>query len=630
MAVSDQVAPICIVSTNSFYSYIQDTYGNQKYRQFISVPVDHNKSLSDSLLWVLSSIDWFEEINAHIVICIDSWQSAGASATVLMKVLLKYINKIVKSTNCKVMILDTPPQIMSSEGAKFFKNLGVDVVSEEFLIFGNVTRDAENESSNIKQKHDDFKKQTINPFDQALDDDVISSSFDNFINEFDNSEIGEDNISDSDSPNPFIDLVDNNDDHNDFSFVDDDFMIDDINGDVFDDFLMDDNDDQDDSVYQLGAADAESLNQLTGSYSGSLSSSDVERLINLSEPEFDYEQLQEVGKKKLFGGKTKTAYGEVGTNQLATSIYIREQEDKNGYYSLPADSQIISCFSTSGGVGTSTVSSMLAIQLNYYFNRDLLMRQSSSIKTRVLILSLDEFDDLPVKGIGYTNPLAGEYDGKNIFSLHERLLEVGDNLVWEDISSYFVVSPENFVFYLPQRTIREHIETGTDLTDEDYKRIFEVLTRFFQFIIVDTPSTLYTQSGGRMELLFGISDIIIFVEEPSTKSTVGLFRLIDAWKDSNDQFALDPKQCLLVINKYVEPGSTNNPYFSYIPLKPQILYSDIIKSMHHIFGHDIALPLTEYSSYGNILFGRDPNIKRASAALADKVLSIIDENSSGS
>ena len=105
----------------------------------------------------------------------------------------------------------------------------------------------------------------------------------------------------------------------------------------------------------------------------------------------------------------------------------------------------------------TTVATMIGIQLNYYFNYEVLTGQTTSLTSRVLVLSLNEFDDIATKGIGYNDPLGNDDDGRNVAELKKRIEECHGNPEWDDISQCFVASPENFVFYLPSMTVAEKI-----------------------------------------------------------------------------------------------------------------------------------------------------------------------------
>lgn len=271
----------------------------------------------------------------------------------------------------------------------------------------------------------------------------------------------------------------------------------------------------------------------------------------------------------------------------------------------------------------TAVATMLATQLNWYFNREL-MQGGVTQNARVLLLSLNEFDDLAVNDIGYATAFQKEgNEGANVAELVKRIRETGGSPEWDDISHCFAASPSNFVFYLPSMSMKESITTGVQITAEDYKSIIEVCSRFFSFIILDSPDVFYQEREGLMSFAFNISDIICFVIEPDTRSTTHLYTFLEGLKADTNRVPLDKNKCLLVVNKYASKG---NPYRPYKPEKDQLNFEKIAQSTRNYFAYAVPIPLTEYRSVGNVLFGTDPAIKYAAADLADTVLRMISDN----
>lgn len=274
----------------------------------------------------------------------------------------------------------------------------------------------------------------------------------------------------------------------------------------------------------------------------------------------------------------------------------------------------------------TTVATMIGIQLNYYFNYEVLTGQTTSLTSRVLVLSLNEFDDIATKGIGYNDPLGNDDDGRNVAELKKRIEECHGNPEWDDISQCFVASPENFVFYLPSMTVAEKIRDDIQLTAEDYKTIINVCARFFGFIVLDMPDVLYDQRNGLVEFGLNNADVVCFVIEADTKNTVLLYRFIEGIREPGSHIDWDREKSILVVNKYATP---DNPYLGYVNDPEhygQIRYEQLTKAAAKNFCYAQAIPLTEYRVTGNILLGTDPQVKKAARDLADKILDIIDTN----
>lgn len=273
----------------------------------------------------------------------------------------------------------------------------------------------------------------------------------------------------------------------------------------------------------------------------------------------------------------------------------------------------------------TTIATMIGIQLNWYFNHDVMSGRTTSLTTRVLVLSLNEFDDIATKGIGYDSPI-GQDDNKNVAELKKRIEECNGNPEWDDISQCFTASASNYVFYLPSLTLKEKLHDEIEITAEDYKMIIEVCSRFFGFIVLDMPDVMYDQKNGLVEFGLNNSDVVGVVIEPDTKNTVLLYYMLDGMKDNNNIINWDPDKSILIINKYATP---DNPYLGYVKDPSsygQIKYESIVKAAANDFCYAQAMPLTEYRVTGNVLFTSDPEIKIAARDLTDKVLDVIDTN----
>ena len=272
----------------------------------------------------------------------------------------------------------------------------------------------------------------------------------------------------------------------------------------------------------------------------------------------------------------------------------------------------------------TTVSVMLATQLNWYFNPELMQNLTTSYTARILLLSLNEFDDIPTHGIGYDEYLSDENDndGKNVVELIRRIEETNGDPSWDDISYCFVATRANKVFYLPSLTQREQITGNIVVSAQDYKKVIDVCSKFFSFIIMDSPDLFYHEKADIMNFAFSVSDVICFVIEPDTHSTTHLYHFFDGLRGDTNKFPLDSNKCICVVNKYVTKGNV------YMPIEPigQLKFEKIATSMSKYFARFVAIPFTQPRSYGNVLDGTDPKVKYAAAELADDVLELIDYN----
>lgn len=347
---------------------------------------------------------------------------------------------------------------------------------------------------------------------------------------------------------------------------------------------------------------------------------------NSEEPCFDYDDFNEANQKgrgfRLFGGGKKVKIGETEATSLCSSTYIEEMNVVNGYYDMPSTSKIITVWSAKGGTGKTTISSMIGVQLNWFFNESLMMHRTMENSNRVLILSLNEFDDLSCNDIGYEESISKDHinDGKDISELLTRIDRANGEPSWDDIEDCFAMSVRNYVYYLPRVPLRKKKEGDIIITADDYKRVIEVCSRFFPFIILDSPDIFYEQKNDLMDFAFINSDVIVFVVEADGRSTVNLYEFFDSMKADRHR-RIDRDKCLLCVNKYVTPG---NPYVLDHAARQSVRFEALTKVFAGYFAQAVAIPLTEYRAVGNVLFGKDPQVKIAAAEMTDEVLKIID------
>ena len=367
------------------------------------------------------------------------------------------------------------------------------------------------------------------------------------------------------------------------------------------------------------------LDSLLNHYAGLLGTRDIGKLLSMREPEWDYtiENEENVGSGGFLGGiiGNRGKISQVDENTLAESKYIKQCEEINGYYSPPDNAKIIACASQKGGTGKTTISVMVATQLNWYFNRDLLQRMTASMNARVLILSINEFDDIPTHGIGYAAAVTEEEqtDGRNILELLRRIEQTNGKPSWKEIEHCFTTMPNNMIFYLPSISAREAIDDDIEITAADYQKALEVCSRFFQFIVIDCPDIFYQDRNDLMSFAFTISDVITMIIEPDARSTRNLYNLFQSFDNEDGTSAIDPSKCILAVNKYV---TNDNPYMP-VP-KGQLSFEDITKTYHAKFAKFVAIPMGRPTVIGNVLNGSDAKVKYAAAELADDVLEIID------
>lgn len=270
----------------------------------------------------------------------------------------------------------------------------------------------------------------------------------------------------------------------------------------------------------------------------------------------------------------------------------------------------------------SSIAVGLATQLNWYFNKELMQQMTTNYRSRVLLLSLNEFDDIPVHGIGYDGfDVSQDEDGRNVAELLRRIEDTNGNPTWDDIMHCFVSTEQNRVFYLPSLTQREILADNINITANDYKRVFEVCSKFFQFIIVDTPDIFYQEKNDLMNFVFAVADIICMIVEPDARSVTNLYHFFNGLEVETGRVPLNPAKCLLVVNKYV---LKNNPYI--VQPIDQLSYEDITKGTSRYFARAASIPFTQPRGTGNVLYGTDPKVKEAYADLADTVLDMIAQN----
>lgn len=276
----------------------------------------------------------------------------------------------------------------------------------------------------------------------------------------------------------------------------------------------------------------------------------------------------------------------------------------------------------------TTVAGLIGVQLNWCFNTAVMQKRSTAWVARILVLSLNEFDDLSVKGIGYDNPMGSTTDRKNVAELLRRIEECGGEPEWDDISDCFAANTENYVYYVPSLTLKERLELNIDISAEDYKTIITVCSKFFGFIVLDMPDIMYDHKDGLVEFALNNAHIVTYIMEPNTKSTTLLFQLLQGLRDKDGNLMIDPEKWMIVVNKY---AMADSPYIGYIDNPEnfgQVNLNSIRQAVHKYFFDIQAIPLTSRRDQGNIIFGRDPNVKMAARDIVDSILAQIDQNDS--
>ena len=352
---------------------------------------------------------------------------------------------------------------------------------------------------------------------------------------------------------------------------------------------------------------------------------------------WDYSEINEGIREQrggLFGKRSGKRGGKIigetdKRMMYANSRYIAERTDRNGGYDPPTDCKIITCYSNIGGSGKTTVSTMIGAQLVWDFDRDLLERRSSNMAYRILVLSLNEFDDIEVKGIGTEGNsddggLLASNEGRDVLALKQKIAECNGNPTWDDIAHCFKASPMNYVMYLPSMTLREKFETRQEIDDQDYKSIISVCRRFFNFIIIDTPDVMYNNKYELIPYALSIADVVCLIMTPDAKSTYHMYNFLDGMKAGtpNGSLPFARDQTMLVVNKVATSG---NPYIGHTN-SSQVPFKDIANTFTKVFFKVLPIPMTDQNMDENIMFGYDSKVKEAASDITDTILEMIDRN----
>ena len=449
--------------------------------------------------------------------------------------------------------------------------------------------------------------------------------------------------------NPDKDLnatIDDDDNKEDDDDDDDDFNDVDYND---TNYYGDDDDDLGDSGYASDGYDGDNDEMLPAEIddahrydgkSGEGTEDDVLSMIapTYGNPSWDYSEINE-GIREQRGGRL---FGKIGGKRggriigetdkrmmYANSRYISDRTTKNGGYDPPTDCKIITCYSNIGGSGKTTVSTMIGAQLVWDFDRDLLERRSSNMAYRILVLSLNEFDDIEVKGIGTDESaddggLLASNEGRDVLALKQKIAECNGDPTWDDIAHCFKASPMNYVMYLPSMTLREKFETRQEIDDQDYKSIISVCRRFFNFIIIDTPDVMYNNKYELIPYALSIADVVCLIMTPDAKSTYHMYNFLDGMKAGtpNGSLPFARDQTMLVVNKVATSG---NPYVGHTNSN-QVPFKDIANTFTKIFFKVLPIPMTDQNMDENIMFGYDSKVKEAASDITDTILEMIDRN----
>lgn len=371
-----------------------------------------------------------------------------------------------------------------------------------------------------------------------------------------------------------------------------------------------------------------------GGFSGEGTMEDIQKLIppTYGEPQWDYSELNEEIResKKPFGRKSSKNNKSAIRMQYANSLYINQCIQKNNGYDDPQECKVITCYSNVGGSGKTTVSTMIAAQLVWDFDKELLEHHTSNMSHRILVMSLNEFDDTLVKGIGSDPKIpvtADSNEGHDILALKRKIEETGGEPTWDDISYCFRVNPANYVMYLPSMSLAEKFKTRQEINDEDYKKILTVCKRFFNFIIIDTPDELYDRAYGVVPMSLGESDVVCLIMTPDVKSILHMTNMLTGMKEGNENHKLpfSREQTMLVLNKVV---TGNNPYAGYTDTLPQnrVKPEAIANAYTKIFFKTVMIPFTDQFMDENIMFGYDRKVKEAASNIVDTILEMIDRH----
>ena len=470
-----------------------------------------------------------------------------------------------------------------------------------------------------------------------------------FDDPFDDDDDDEPNIDDSaityDDIDPFAEVRDGSDPfagvpqsaqgQPDFPYDDADDDDDGYDADD-DDYATDGEDGYDDD--EMLPAEIDETHRYDGK-SGEGTEEDVLSMIapTYGNPRWDYSEINEGIREqrgglfgKMSGKRGGKIIGETDKRMMyANSRYIAERTDRNGAYDPPTDCKIITCYSNIGGSGKTTVSTMIGAQLVWDFDRDLLERRSSNMAYRILVLSLNEFDDIEVKGIGTEGNsddggLLASNEGRDVLALKQKIAECNGDPTWDDIAHCFKASPMNYVMYLPSMTLREKFETRQEIDDQDYKSIISVCRRFFNFIIIDTPDVMYNNKYELIPYALSIADVVCLIMTPDAKSTYHMYNFLDGMKAGtpNGSLPFARDQTMLVVNKVATSG---NPYIGHTNSN-QVPFKDIANTFTKVFFKVLPIPMTDQNMDENIMFGYDSKVKEAASDITDTILEMIDRN----
>lgn len=374
--------------------------------------------------------------------------------------------------------------------------------------------------------------------------------------------------------------------------------------------------------------------------SGEGTEEDVRSMIapTYGNPTWDYSEINEGIREqrggrlfgKMGGKRGGRIIGETDKRMMyANSRYIADRTAKNGGYDPPTDCKIVTCYSNIGGSGKTTVSTMIGAQLVWDFDRDLLERRSSNMAYRILVLSLNEFDDIEVKGIGTDGSsddggLLESNEGRDVLALKQKIAECNGDPTWDDIAHCFKASPMNYVMYLPSMTLREKFETRQEIDDQDYKSIISVCRRFFNFIIIDTPDVMYNNKYELIPYALSVADVVCLIMTPDAKSTYHMYNFLDGMKAGtpNGSLPFARDQTMLVVNKVATSG---NPYVGHTN-STQVPFKDIANTFTKVFFKVLPIPMTDQNMDENIMFGYDSKVKEAASDITDTILEMIDRN----
>lgn len=358
--------------------------------------------------------------------------------------------------------------------------------------------------------------------------------------------------------------------------------------------------------------------EMLDGFSGALSDDDIDMLLDGATPDWDYSVMRDAaGSKRLFGSKST---GNDATT-LNMSGYIADVSKAGFSYYDPDKCEIVTVFSPKGGVGKTTIADMLAIQLNFYFNYDLMIGRAEQHRIKILRISVGEFDDSSADDIGNSDPTNSRHI-KHAADLLEQIKQCDGNPSWDEISEYFDYNRKNYVFKLRPMTLGETLRLGDGLNREEWRQIIDVCRRYFSYIVIDTGSTFAMERDGLTEMAIDASTVTCYVSEPDARCSILMYEFLRGISAGGKRLPLDPNKMLLVLNKVI---SRNNPWIGYAPEHPQIPTKRVAQSAATYFSRTVCIPMTQYTAEGNILMSNDTVIKDAAAELADTVLEMTDK-----